>query len=163
MGLKPSSGRKLTAKGVQPRGKVPWPFKATALYGVVAPATGEHCFYEFTHRHSECFQVFLALVSEPYNDSLRSMPLDQAGAHRAKRLQRPPNIILLCQPSHAPATNPIERVWQQLKLGLRWQLPKHLEAWRLLLRSRLEAMTPGVIAAIGGWHSMRSALSVAGI
>lgn len=51
------------------------------------------------------------------------------------------NIILMFQPSHAPETNPIERVRQHVKLGLRWQLPKDLDALRLLLRARLEAMT----------------------
>jgi hypothetical protein len=29
IGLKTISGRKITAKGVKPKGKVPWPFKAT--------------------------------------------------------------------------------------------------------------------------------------
>ncbi len=163
IGLKTISGRKITAKGVKPRGKVQWQFKATDLYGVVEPATGEHCFYACTHLNSECFQVFLDLVSEQYKDGILIIPLDQAGAHRAKRLQIPPNIILLFQPAHAPETNPIERVWQHLKLGLRWQLPKHLDELRLLMRSRLEAMTPGVIASIAGWNSIRTALSVAGI
>ncbi|PSB34647.1 transposase, partial [Stenomitos frigidus ULC18] len=40
---------------------------------------------------------------------------------------------------------------------------KHLDELRLLMRSRLEAMTPGVIASIAGWNSIRTALSVAGI
>ena len=148
IGLKTISGRKITAKGVKPQGKVQWQFKATYLYGIVEPATGEPFFYEFTHRNSECFQVFLDWVSEPYKDCILIMQLDQAGAHRAKRLQIPPNIILRFQPSHAPETNPIERVWQHLKLGLRGQLPKHLDALRWLMRSRLEAMTQAVIASI---------------
>jgi hypothetical protein len=32
---------------------VQWQFKATYLYGVVEPATGEHFFYEFTHFNNE--------------------------------------------------------------------------------------------------------------
>ena len=91
------------------------------------------------------------------------MQVDRSGAHRAKRLQMPTNIILLFQPSHSPETNPIERVWQHFKLGLRWQLPKNLDAFRLLMRARLEAMTREVIAAIAGWHSILEALSVAGL
>lgn len=163
LGLKTMSGRKITATGIKPIGKVQWQFKATYLYGVVEPATGEHFFYEFTHLNSDCFQVFLDLVSQHYNDSVLIMQLDQAGAHRAKRLQIPPNIILLFQPSHAPETNPIERVWQHLKLGLRWKLPKNLDELRLLMRSRLEAMPQTVIASIVGWHSIQTALSVAGL
>jgi len=107
--------------------------------------------------------VFLNLVSQQYNDSILIIQLDQAGAHRAKRLQIPANIILLFQPSHSPETNPIERVWQHFKLGLRWQLPKSLDGLRSLMRARLEAMTPAVIASIVGWDSILKALSVAGI
>ena len=163
LGLKTMSGRKITVKGIKPQGRVQWQFKATYLYGIVEPSTGEHFFYEFTHLNSDCFQVFLNLVSERYQDSILILQLDQAGAHRAKRLQIPTNIILLFQPSHSPETNPIERVWQHLKLGLRWQLPKHLDALRLLMRTRLEAMTKEVIASIVGWHSILEALSVAGL
>ena len=163
IGLKTISGRKITAKGVKPKGKVQWQFKATYLYGIVEPATGEHFFYEFTHLNSDCFQVFLDLVSEHFHDSILIMQLDQAGAHKAKRLKLPANIILLFQPSHAPETNPIERVWQHFKLGLRWQLPKNLDELRVLMRARLEAMTQTVIASIVGWHSILDALSVAGL
>lgn len=49
LGLKTISGRKITAKGVKPRGKVQWQFQATYLYGVVEPKTGENFFFEFTH------------------------------------------------------------------------------------------------------------------
>lgn len=136
IGLKTISGRKLTAKGVKPKGKVQWQFQATYLYGVVEPATGDHFFYEFTHLNSDCFQVFLNLVAPQYSDSILIIQLDQAGAHKAKRLQIPVNIILMFQPSHSPEINPIERVWQHLKLGLRWKLPKNLEQLRLLMRSR---------------------------
>ena len=163
LGLKTISGRKITAKGIKPKGKLQWQFKATYLYGIVEPATGAHFFYEFTHLNSACFQVFLNLVSQQYNDSILIIQLDQAGAHKAKRLQIPTNIILMFQPSHAPETNPIERVWQHFKLGLRWQLPQSLDELRLLMRSRLEAMTAGVIASIVGWDSILKALSVAGI
>ena len=163
LGLKTISGRKITSRGVKPKGKVQWQFKATYLYGVVEPATGAHFFSEFTHLNSDCFQVFLNLVSQQYQDSILILQLDQAGAHRAKRLQIPSNIILMFQPSHSPETNPIERVWQHLKLGLRWQLPKNLDELRLLLRARLEAMSQAVIASIVGWDFILNALSVANI
>ena len=119
LGLKTISGRKITAKGVKPKGKVQWQFKDTYLYGIMEPTTGEPCFYEFTHFNSDCFQVVLALVSEPYKDSLLSRQLDQAGAPKAKRLKLPINIILMFQPSPPPETSPIERVRQHFKLGLR--------------------------------------------
>ena len=140
-----------------------WQFKATYLYGIVEPATGEHFFYEFTHLNSDCFQVFLELVSEQFHDSILIMQLDQAGAHKAKRLRIPSNIILMFQPSHSPETNPIEHVWQHFKLGLRGQLPKNLDELRSLMRTRLEAMTQEVIASLVRVDSILQALSVAGL
>jgi len=163
IGLKTISGRKITLRGVKPKGRVQWQFKATYLYGVVEPATGEHFFYEFTHLNTDCFQVFLNLVSEQYPDSILMIQLDQAGCHRAKRLQIPSNIILMFQPSHAPETNPIERVWLHLKQGLRWKLPKSLEGLQVLIAQRLQAMTQAVIASLTGRASILEALSVAGL
>jgi hypothetical protein len=163
IGLKTSSGRKLTAKGIKPKGKVPWPCKATDRYGLVAPATGAPFFDECTPLNSAGFQVLLAWVSEHSKDCLRLSPLAQAGAQQAKRLKLPANSLLLFQPSHAPETHPMERVWQPCQWGWRWPLPKDLDEWRLLRRARLEAMTPTVIAALVGWHSMLNALSVAGL
>lgn len=163
IGLKTISGRKITLRGVKPKGKVQWQFKASYLYGVVEPATGEHFFYEFTHFNTDCFQVFLDLVAAQFHDSVLIIQLDQAGCHRAKRLQIPPNIILMFQPSHAPETNPIERVWQHLKQGLRWKLPQTLDALQALVAQRLKEMTQEVIASLTGWASILEALSVAEI
>lgn len=163
IGLKTISGRKITLKGVKPKGKVQWQFKATYLYGVVEPATGEHFFYEFTHFNTDCFQIFLNLVSEHFHESILIIQLDQAGCHRAKRLQIPGNIILMFQPSHAPETNAIERVWLHLKQGLRWQLPKTLEQLQALVTQRLTHMTKEVIASLTGRASILEALSVAGL
>ena len=39
-------------------------FQATYIYGVVEPKIGEHLFYKFAHLNSQCFQIFLELVSE---------------------------------------------------------------------------------------------------
>jgi transposase len=64
LALKTISGRKITAKGVKPYGKVQGQFQATYIYGVLEPKIGEHFFYELTHLNSQCFQIFLELVSE---------------------------------------------------------------------------------------------------
>jgi hypothetical protein len=163
IGLKTISGRKITLRGVKPKGKVQWQFKATYLYGVVEPAIGEHFLYEFTHFNTDCFQVFLDLVAEQFQNSILIIQLDQAGCHRAKRLRIPQNIILMFQPSHAPETNPIERVWLHLKQGLRWKLPKALDELQALVTQRLKEMTQEVIASLTARASILEALSVAGI
>jgi hypothetical protein len=163
IGLKTISGRKITARGVKPKAKVQWQFQATWLYGIVEPATGESFFYEFSHLNTDCFQIFLDLVSAQFADSVIIMQVDQAGCHRAKRLRLPNNIILIFQPAHSPELNPIERVWLHLKQGLRFALPKNMDELRLLLKNRLSEMTKSVIASLVGRDSILHALSVASL
>ena len=163
LGLKTISGRKITAKGIKPYGKVEGKFQATYIYGVVEPKTGEHFFYEFTHLNSQCFQIFLELVSEYFVDSILIIQLDNGRFNKAKKLKIPDNIILMFQPPHCPESNPIEQIWQYLKRGLRWKLPASLDELRLLIAQRLEVMTKDVIASIVGRTHILEALSVVGI
>lgn len=53
----------------------------------------------FRHLNSECFQIFLNLLSAHFQGDIVIMQVDQAGAHRAKCLKIPKNIILLFQPA----------------------------------------------------------------
>jgi hypothetical protein len=163
LGLKTLGGRKITAKGVKPIGPVQWQFQATYIYGIVEPKTGAHFFFEFSHLNSDCFQVFLNLVSEQFKDDLLIIQLDNGRFHKAKQLKVPSNIILMFQPPHCPELNPIEQVWQYLKRRLRWSLPSTLDQLREQLKARLEALTDEVVASIAGRESILDALSVAGI
>jgi len=140
-----------------------YPFKATYFYGIVEPQTGESFFYEFTHLNTDCFQVFLHLVSEQFKADMLIIQVDNGAFHKAKRLRVPHNIILLFQPPHSPESNPIEQVWQYLKRRLRWTLPKNLNQLRQVLKEKLEELTPEVIASITGRQSILEALSVAGL
>ena len=181
LGLKTISGRKITAKGVKPKGKVQWQFQATSLYGVVEPTTGENFFFEFTHLNSQCFQIFLELVAQNFPDDLLIIQLDNGGFHKAKRLKVPENIILMFQlpthlelnsrwkaavhsaPPHCPESNAIEQVWQYLKRGLRWKIPTDLDELRTLITHRLLEMTEEVITSITGRAYVLNALSVVNI
>ena len=162
-GLKTVSGRKITAKGVKPIGKVQWQFQATYLYGIVAPKTGASVFYEFSHLNTDCFQVFLNLIAQKFPDEIIILQLDNGSFHKAKRLQVPGNIVLLFQPPHCPELNPIEQVWQYLKRRLRWHLPQNLDQLQQWMSQQLEALSAQTIASITGRASILDALSVAGI
>lgn len=162
-GLKTVSGRKITAKGVKPIGKVQWQFKATYLYGIVDPQTGASFFYEFSHLNTDCFQIFLNLVAAQFPEDWLIVQLDNGAFHKAKRLQVPDNIVLLFQPPHCPELNPIEQVWQYLKRRFRWHLPKTLEELRQWMTQKIQALSPETIASITGRASILEALSVAGI
>jgi hypothetical protein len=163
LGLKTLGGRRITARGIKPLGQVQWQFEATYFYGVVEPQTGESFFYEFSHLNTDCFQVFLNLVSAQFKEDVLIIQLDNGAFHKAKRLIVPRNIILLFQPPHCPESNPIEQIWQYLKHQLRWTLPKNLEQLRQLLTAKLEALTPEMIASITSRQSILEALSVAGL
>ena len=163
LGLKTIGGRKITSIGVKPIGRVQWQFKATYIYGIVEPKTGEHFFFEFSHLNTDCFQIFLNLISEQFKDSLLIIQLDNGAFHKAKRLNVPSNIILLFQPPHCPELNPIEQVWQYLKRRLRWSLPTTLDGLRQQLRERLDILTPQIVQSITGRRSILNALSVAGL
>lgn len=163
VGLKTLGGRKITAKGIKPIGSVQWQFKATYIYGIVEPKTGEHFFFEFSHLNTDCFEVFLNLVSQQFKDDLLIIQLDNGRFHKAKRLKVPNNIILVFQPPYCPELNPIEQVWQYLKRRLRWSLPTTLDQLHQQLQERLEALTPEVVASITGRQSILAALFVAGI
>ena len=162
IGLKTLTGRKITKKGIKPRGAVQWQFQATYLYGIVEPLTGEHFFWEFTHLNTDCFQIFLNLISQKFADSILIIQLDNGAFHKAKRLRVPNNIILFFQPAHCPELNPIEQVWQYLKRRWRWSMPKNLEELRQDIKVELEKLTPEILESITGRHDVLLALSVAG-
>ena len=162
LGLKTIQRRKITALGVKPVG-VQWQREATYLYGIVEPISGAQFFYEFSHLDSQCFQLFLRLVSQQFPDSLNVIQLDRASAHTAKCLLVPDNIVLVFQPAHAPELNPIERLWQFLKAKLAWRLFDTLDQLREAVSQELEHLQPQAIASLTGWNFILDALSVAGI
>lgn len=161
LGLKTITGLKITARGVKPIGVHQWKFKATYLYGIIEPLTGEHYFWEFSHLNTDCFQIFLNQIAEHFTDSFLIIQLDNGAFHKAKRLCVPENIILLFQPAYSPELNPIEQVWQYLKRRLRWLLPKNLEELRYQLYLELKRLSFSTIASIAGRRYILDALSVA--
>jgi transposase len=147
---------------VKPIGVHQWQFKATYLYGIIEPLTGDSFWREFSHLNTDCFQIFLNLVSQHFADSLLIIQLDNGAFHKAKRLQIPENIILLFQPAHSPELNAIEQVWQYIKRRLRWLLPKNLDDFRAALYAEIWKLTQPIIASIARRQYILVALSVAG-
>lgn len=160
MGMKTISGRKITALGIKPIGIEQWKFSATYLYGIIEPQTGEYFFWEFSHLNTDCFQVFLNLISEKYREDFLIIQLDNRAFHKAKRLQVPDNIILMFQPPHCPELNPIEQIWQYLKRRLRWLLPNSMDELRQHLFSLIKQLTHHTVASIAGRRYIKAALSV---
>lgn len=159
-GLQTELGKRITSIGVKPEQAVQWPREAIWLYGVVAPATGDSLFFEFSHLDTACFECFLHLVSDAYPDVLNLIQLDQAPAHTSRKLNIPDNIVLLYQPPHSPELNPIERVWQDWKLDFKGENFDSLDELRAAIQQVMGYMTPEWIASLTQYPFIMNALSV---
>jgi hypothetical protein len=160
LGLQTTTRRRITALGVKPVQPVQWPRKAIWLFGVVAPASGDSFFFEFSHLDKACFQCFLQLLSEAYPDVLNLIQCDQAPAHTSDQLEIPNNVVLLYQPPHSPELNPIERLWQDLKLDFKGENFANLDELRLAIREVLSYMSSEWIASLTQYPFIMDALSV---
>jgi hypothetical protein len=160
LGLQTLLGKRITAVGVKPEQAVQWPREAIWLYGVVAPATGDAFFYEFSHLDTACFECFLKLLSQAYPDVLNVIQLDQAPAHTSQALEIPDNVVLLYQPAHSPELNPIERVWQDLKRDFKGENFADLDALRAAITEVLGYLTPEWLQSLTQYPFIMNALSV---
>jgi hypothetical protein len=150
--------RRLTARGVQPVGRVHHVFQWFYVYGAVEPMTGDRCFLELPDLNADNFQIFIDLFAQAVPESLNLRLLDNSGAHTAQRLTVPETVHLVFLPPYCPELNPIERVWRDLKEALAWLQFPNLEGQQdyvtMLLRAyeaaTLHALTayPYLIVAI---------------
>jgi hypothetical protein len=158
LGLKTITGRVITAMGVKPVGLSQWQRDNFYLYGVVEPLSGYSFFYEFSHLDTDCFQLFLDMLSAQIGDDIAVIQFDQGAFHRAKALDCPENIIPIFQPPHSPELNPIERFWEFLKAKLQWENCPTLAQLRQKLTDVLKAITPEQIAALTSYDFILEAL-----
>jgi hypothetical protein len=107
-----------------------------------------------------CFECFLQLLSEAYPDVLNLVQCDQAPAHSGYDLVIPDNVVLLYQPPHSPELNPIERVWEDVKIDLKGDNFANLDELRLAIKQVLEYMTPDWLASLTQYPFIMNALSV---
>lgn len=152
LGLMPTTRRRITAKGIKPIQKVQFQFESYYLYGAVEPLTGESFFLELPWLNGVCFQAFLNELSAFHRDDFMIMLIDNASAHKAKKLIMPDNISLLPLPPYCPELNPIERLWQYIKSKIDFTLHKTLEALKQNVADILkEKCTDPVVASITGY------------
>jgi hypothetical protein len=163
IGLKTLLGRRLTAAAVKPIAVVQWPRKAIWLDGVVALATGDSFFFEYSDLDGVCFEHFLQLVAEQFPQFLNVIQVEGAPVHIAQTIHIPDNIVLIFQPAHSPELNPIERLWLDLKIDLRGANFANLDQLRLAIREILSYMTPEWIASLSQFPFIIKALSDASI
>lgn len=159
LGLKTLERRKITLKGVKPKGTVQWNFKSYYLYGAIAPKTGASFFWEFSHLDGDCFQKFLDELAKSYPEKLNVIQLDNGRFHYNSKLKIPENIVLIFQPPYCPELNPIERLWQDLKDKLSWSNFENLSSLKEKVTSIIEEFSPEKIISLAGWDYILEALS----
>lgn len=158
-GMKTLLGRVITLFGVKPIAPVQWSRENFWLYGAVAPSSGEHFFYEFSHLDTICFQQFIDLFAAAFPDSLNLLHLDQASCHTATALVWPENVLPIFQPAHSPELNPIERLWEDLKKHFKGKNFDNLSALRDEVFHLINSLSPTTIASLTGWSYILDALA----
>jgi hypothetical protein len=128
LGLHEHVRRRLTARGVKPIQKMLPRYESFWLYAAVEPSTGESFFLEMPALDAHCFQAFLNEFSAAYPDSLNVLVLDGAGAHTARAIVMPDNVLPIFLPPYCPELNPVERLWQDLKRRMGSALHANLAA-----------------------------------
>jgi len=85
------------------------------LYGAVSPKDGTCVYLIMPRSDTECFQAFLNVLSRKFARQDILLVLDGAPNHRCSGLVLPDNISLLFLPPYAPALNPKENLWDEIR------------------------------------------------
>jgi hypothetical protein len=114
LGLKPIARRVWAVKGRRPtaggRTKYQWLY----VYGFVHPASGRNLELILPAANTDWMELALeefARWADPDGTKLLVVLVDNAGWHVAKRLARPPNVVLHRLPPRTPELQPAEPLW----------------------------------------------------
>ena len=158
VGLLTIRRRRLTARGVQPVGRVQHVFQWLYVYGAVEPTTGDRFFLELPYLNADNFQIFINLFAQTFPESLNLLLLDNSGAHTAQRLTLPENVRLVFLPPYCPELNPIERVWRDLKDALAWLQFPTLDAQQDYIAHLLRGYEAATLQALTGYTYLMEAI-----
>lgn len=114
--------------------------------------------FGYAHLNGEDFQKFIDALSLQLGEDIALIHMDRAGAHITAELSWPENLIPVCQPSHSPELNPIERVWEYIKQQLVGEVFTTLEQLRERLKQVLEKITPEQISSLSSYKFILEAL-----
>ena len=84
-------------------------------YAALSPFDGELVSLVLPTVNAEMMSLFLEEASRQYPDEQLAMIMDQAGWHKAKRLNIPDNITLHWLPPYSPELNPVEHLWDEIR------------------------------------------------
>lgn len=87
----------------------------TYLYGAVCPKDGTCVYLILPTSDTECFQIFLNVLSRRFAKQDILLVLDGAPNHSCGELVIPANISLLSLPPYSPELNPKENIWDEIR------------------------------------------------
>jgi len=103
-------------KGTRPTAVKQTRYEWVYLYAAVEPAGGHSVALQAPAINTGTMNVFLTMLAAelgPMDHAVLIM--DQAGWHRARKLEVPDNITILYLPPYSPELNPVERLWGYLR------------------------------------------------
>ena len=103
-------------------------------------------------------EKFLELFSQTYPNDLHIIQLDNGPLHQSLNMSIPENVMLLFQPPYSPELNPIERLWEEIKKELKWEIFDNLDELRKNLSQIINKISKITIKSIGGWDFILKAL-----
>jgi transposase len=86
-------------------------------YAAVSPWDGHLDFMTAEKMNNESMSCFLKQVSRAHPQEFIVMVLDGASSHKSKELKVPENVSLAPLPPYSPELNPVERIWNVLRLN----------------------------------------------
>lgn len=118
VGQKNKITRRWARRGTRPRAPHDQRTKWAYIFGAICPARGKGAALVMPYADTPAMQAHLEEISTQVAKGAHAvLVLDQAGWHMSAKLKVPENITLLPLPPRSPELNPVENVWQFLRVN----------------------------------------------
>jgi hypothetical protein len=157
LGLKPITRRAWAVRGKRPTAHGRARYRWLYAYGFVHPAGGRNLELILPAANTEWMALALeefARWADPGGTKLLVVLVDNAGWHVAKRLARPPNVVLHRLPPCTPELQPAEPLWPLVREAVANAGFDHLETMQGTLVERCCWLMdhPEVVGGVVGFH-----------
>lgn len=114
-GIRSTLTRMWAKKGTPLNVKIKQGYQSFYMYSAVSPHKGDDFSLILPQVNTEMMNIFLEELSNAYSEYTILLIMDQAGWHKSKELNIPPNIQIEFLPPYSPELNPVERLWKWIK------------------------------------------------
>ena len=92
-------------------------YKNFYLYSAVNIKDGDHFTFLMPKVNTTCMNLYLKELSKRSKDKKLIIVMDRASWHKSQGLELPKNIKIILLPPYSPELNPVERLWQYIKMN----------------------------------------------